>query len=213
MAILARCDPCAHFGGRGARRTMISPTVNLSWLPPVFARASDGGRHFRRIRRGSHGVARRDGAQPLRQDRLHHQPDPQPPERAAQPEPHAASRYGRRAAADRRHPGNRQCASVAAVSLFRQYRGDGGTRAGWPIRTIDISEIGIDIRFTPANPLGEAAWAPHRRRRRQLTLRIVDYPGEWLLDLPLWSRASPSGRARPCSRCAAAAEQQSPTIS
>ena len=30
----------------------------------------------------------------------------------------------------RGHPGNRQCASVAAVSLLQQYRGDGGTRAG-----------------------------------------------------------------------------------
>ena len=30
-----------------------------------------------------------------------------------------------------------------------------GRAPDWPIRTIDISEIGIDIRFTPANPLGK----------------------------------------------------------
>src|SRR5438270_2754067 len=71
-----------------------------------------------------------------------------------------------------------------------------GRAPDWPIRTIDISEIGIDIRFTPANTLGkllsEITGSPAR-----LTLRIVDYPGEWLLDLPLleqsfaeWSRAT-----------------------
>lgn len=66
----------------------------------------------------------------------------------------------------------------------------------WPPRTEGISEIEIDIRFVPASPLG--------RLVGQLTgdagflkLRLVDYPGEWLLDLPLltqsyaeWSRTS-----------------------
>jgi uncharacterized protein len=64
----------------------------------------------------------------------------------------------------------------------------------WPARTEDISEIGIDIRFAPAGTLGklvsEITGSP-----ATLTIRIVDYPGEWLLDLPLaahsyaeWSR-------------------------
>jgi predicted YcjX-like family ATPase len=66
----------------------------------------------------------------------------------------------------------------------------------WPARTLDISEIGLEIRFTPANTLGkllsEVTGSPAR-----VTVRIVDYPGEWLLDLPLleqsfgeWSRAT-----------------------
>src|SRR6516165_8116403 len=49
----------------------------------------------------------------------------------------------------------------------------------WPARTADISESGIT--GSPAS----------------MTIRIVDYPGEWLLDLPLlaqgyaeWSRAT-----------------------
>src|SRR5260370_24082126 len=68
------------------------------------------------------------------------------------------------------------------------------SRPDWPTRTLDISEIGLEIRFTPANKLGkllsEVTGSPAK-----VTVRIVDYPGEWLLDLPLleqsfgeWSR-------------------------
>ncbi len=71
-----------------------------------------------------------------------------------------------------------------------------GTAPHWPHRTEDLSEIDIEIRFSPANTLGrlfsELTGSPAR-----LTLRIVDYPGEWLLDLPLidqtfarWSQAT-----------------------
>jgi len=70
------------------------------------------------------------------------------------------------------------------------------TPADWPARTRDLSEVEVEIRFMPTGPLafvfnqlgGGAA---------TLRLRIVDYPGEWLLDLPLltqsfaeWSRAT-----------------------
>ena len=68
--------------------------------------------------------------------------------------------------------------------------------AGWPRATADISEIGVDIRFVPtgllALLLGKISGAA-----ATLKLKIVDYPGEWLLDLPLmslnyaeWSRAT-----------------------
>ena len=68
--------------------------------------------------------------------------------------------------------------------------------ANWPARTADISEIEIDIRFVPAGAmgymLGRLGSGP-----ATLKLRIIDYPGEWLLDLPLlgqsyveWSRAT-----------------------
>jgi uncharacterized protein len=66
----------------------------------------------------------------------------------------------------------------------------------WPDRTADISEIGIEVRFAPAGTIGrflsEITGSP-----ATVTIRIVDYPGEWLLDLPLldqsyaeWSRAT-----------------------
>lgn len=69
------------------------------------------------------------------------------------------------------------------------------TPAGWPERTADISEIGVDIRFVPAGLVGEVLGRVSGGAAT-LKLRIVDYPGEWLLDLPLmsqtyaeWSRA------------------------
>jgi predicted YcjX-like family ATPase len=71
-----------------------------------------------------------------------------------------------------------------------------GSRPDWPDRTVDLSEIGLELRFMPANTVGkllsEITGSPART-----TLKIVDYPGEWLLDLPLleqgfgeWSRAT-----------------------
>src|SRR5262245_925310 len=68
--------------------------------------------------------------------------------------------------------------------------------ANWPARTIDISEIEIDIHFVPAGPLGTLLrWLGSGPAT--LKLKIIDYPGEWLLDLPLldqsyadWSRAT-----------------------
>jgi predicted YcjX-like family ATPase len=68
--------------------------------------------------------------------------------------------------------------------------------AGWPRPTDDLSEIGIDINFTPAGPVGRLV-SELGGGAATVTLRIVDYPGEWLLDLPLtgqsyadWSRAT-----------------------
>ncbi len=69
------------------------------------------------------------------------------------------------------------------------------TPAGWPPPTADISEIGVDIRFVPTGLTGEVLGRVSGGAAT-LKLRIVDYPGEWLLDLPLlsqtyaeWSRA------------------------
>jgi uncharacterized protein len=66
----------------------------------------------------------------------------------------------------------------------------------WPAPTEGISEIGIEIRFTPAGTLGKLV-SEITGRPATLMIRIVDYPGEWLLDLPLmaqsfteWSRAT-----------------------
>src|SRR5689334_18444767 len=56
----------------------------------------------------------------------------------------------------------------------------------WPSSTVDISELRLVIDYQRQNGAD-----------RTLTLDIVDYPGEWLLDLPLlaksyaqWSRES-----------------------
>src|SRR5205814_138513 len=65
----------------------------------------------------------------------------------------------------------------------------------WPKPTADISETGIDIRFVPEGTLGKLV-TQIGGSPANLSVRIVDYPGEWLLDLPLlsqsyveWSRA------------------------
>ena len=57
----------------------------------------------------------------------------------------------------------------------------------WPKSTRRIAELRLTIEFESAS-----AWGA---RRSSLTVDIVDYPGEWLLDLPLldksyatWSR-------------------------
>lgn len=48
----------------------------------------------------------------------------------------------------------------------------------WPQSTSRISQIRLTIEFDPLR-----GWGPFARNR--LHLDIVDYPGEWLLDLPL----------------------------
>jgi predicted YcjX-like family ATPase len=63
-----------------------------------------------------------------------------------------------------------------------------GSLPDWPQRTQDVSEIGIDVYFAPAGTLskliGQIGGNPAK-----LSVRIVDYPGEWLLDLPLLSQS------------------------
>ncbi len=74
----------------------------------------------------------------------------------------------------------------------------------WPESTRRISELSIEIEYESA-----ASWFGGARR---LTLDIVDYPGEWLLDLPLieqsyaeFSRMSVAAAREP-ARAALAAE-------
>jgi uncharacterized protein len=70
----------------------------------------------------------------------------------------------------------------------------------WPNSTVDISELRLVIDYQRQNGAD-----------RTLTLDIVDYPGEWLLDLPLlhksyqqWSKESLAlSRERPRARLAA----------
>ncbi|MEO5352707.1 MAG: YcjX family protein [Magnetococcus sp. XQGC-1] len=53
-------------------------------------------------------------------------------------------------------------------------------RPSWPTRTEELSEIRLAIRFRPTGLL-------HRQLSDSSTLHldIIDYPGEWLLDLPM----------------------------
>jgi predicted YcjX-like family ATPase len=68
----------------------------------------------------------------------------------------------------------------------------------WPPSTTDLRRARLSLHFAPGgllgrgNPIGRAAGGA-----AELTLDIVDYPGEWLLDLPLlrqdygqWSRTT-----------------------
>src|ERR1700759_3008984 len=48
----------------------------------------------------------------------------------------------------------------------------------WPNSTVDISELRLLVSYTR-----------HNGADRTLTLDIVDYPGEWLLDLPLLNKS------------------------
>ncbi|MCP4699442.1 MAG: YcjX family protein [Gammaproteobacteria bacterium] len=55
-----------------------------------------------------------------------------------------------------------------------------GDPSVWPKRTDGISEIRLAIRYRPGNSVLQ-----HLTPVNTLYLDIVDYPGEWLLDLPL----------------------------
>ena len=55
----------------------------------------------------------------------------------------------------------------------------------WPESTRQISEIRISLRYRSGRML--ASWAETVTGPGVLHLDIVDYPGEWLLDLPLLS--------------------------
>ena len=68
--------------------------------------------------------------------------------------------------------------------------------ADWPAPTRSLSEIEIDIRFARTGAIGFVL-RQIGSSAGTLRLKIVDYPGEWLLDLPLltqsyadWSRAT-----------------------
>ncbi len=55
-----------------------------------------------------------------------------------------------------------------------------GTPPGWPSPTRGVSEITLALRFRSADSL-----LRHFKEMSTLYLEIIDYPGEWLLDLPM----------------------------
>ncbi|HYF06732.1 MAG TPA: YcjX family protein, partial [Acetobacteraceae bacterium] len=61
----------------------------------------------------------------------------------------------------------------------------------WPARTEDLSTLSLMIEVERRSPLGALLGT------RSVTLELLDYPGEWLLDLPMlgqsyaeWSAAT-----------------------
>jgi len=65
----------------------------------------------------------------------------------------------------------------------------------WPERTEDLSTLELALELDPRSVLGQARALFTGPRR--VTLELLDYPGEWLLDLPMlgggyaeWSRAT-----------------------
>ena len=80
----------------------------------------------------------------------------------------------------------------------------------WPARTEDLAEIALELEISPADGLlGQVRTLTGTPRLR---LELLDYPGEWLLDLPLlplsfaaWS-AQTVTRLREKPRSDAAAE-------
>lgn len=55
-----------------------------------------------------------------------------------------------------------------------------GTPPAWPTPTRGVSEMCLALRYRPASSLRR-----HFKETATLYLEIVDYPGEWLLDLPM----------------------------
>ena len=114
----------------------------------------------------------------------------------------AVSRPGRlpflRAAAERRILGARVLAregdDVPAFPLGETVAALAADPPHWPASTTDLRRVRLSLLFSPtglfraSSLLGGTA---------ELTVEILDYPGEWLLDLPLlhqsygaWSRAT-----------------------
>lgn len=58
------------------------------------------------------------------------------------------------------------------------------TTPDWPSSTSDLSALQLEIRYRPKSAFFSSFGANYRR----LFIEIRDYPGEWLLDLPLLSQ-------------------------
>ena len=72
-----------------------------------------------------------------------------------------------------------------------------GREPRWPEGTRAVSELRLSLRVRPGGMLGGL------RGARMLHLDIVDYPGEWLLDLGLMERGYDAWSARALARLAA----------
>ncbi|MBF0427601.1 MAG: YcjX family protein [Magnetococcales bacterium] len=71
-----------------------------------------------------------------------------------------------------------------------------GTKPTWPVPTDALSEIRLAIRFKPSGLLSKRI-SP----TTTLYLDIIDYPGEWLLDLPMLSLSFEAWSAQTFQLC------------
>jgi len=173
------------------------PMLNLSWLPPIFAEASERlASNFGELAGASTvwlavtGLSR-SGKTIFITSLIHnllsalHNPNRMPLlEVISERRLIAATLAGAKAHQLPQFPYFRNLEQMAAGA------------PDWPARTVDISEIGLEIRFTPANVVGKLL-SEVTGHPAKVIVRLVDYPGEWLLDLPLleqsfgeWSRAT-----------------------
>ena len=53
----------------------------------------------------------------------------------------------------------------------------------WPLRTEDLAQVSLALEVERPSPLGR------RLGSRRIRLDILDYPGEWLLDLPMLAQS------------------------
>jgi predicted YcjX-like family ATPase len=81
-----------------------------------------------------------------------------------------------------------------------------GQVPAWPDRTGDLSRTALTLTLARSGTIGRLAG------ERRVTLEILDYPGEWLLDLPMlgqdyaaWSRETLAGLREPARATEAAA--------
>lgn len=72
----------------------------------------------------------------------------------------------------------------------------------WPARTDDLAEIALELEVAPRD--GMAGYLRGLAGTPRIRLELLDYPGEWLLDLPLlakgyaeWSRETVALLRRP----------------
>jgi uncharacterized protein len=105
-----------------------------------------------------------------------------------------------RAAAERRFLAARVLAvdddTVGQFPLEQNVAALAADPPSWPPSTTDLRQVRLLLRFSPGGVLGRRGPRFLVRGTAELTIEILDYPGEWLLDLPLlrqtygeWSRA------------------------
>ena len=82
-----------------------------------------------------------------------------------------------------RHPPAARRLGSAALRSGGQARRPRRGRPAWPDRTNDIAQISLALTLTRRSPLGQ------KLGERRVRLDILDYPGEWLLDLPMLTQS------------------------
>ena len=95
--------------------------------------------------------------------------------------------------------------TVPHFDLETKLRTLAGREPAWPDRTTDLSRTALTLRLVRAGTLGRVVG------ERRVRLEFLDYPGEWLLDLPMleedyaaWSRQTLAGLRSPARAEAAA---------